>query len=110
MVVVLCNCPVDVGRSIARALVDERLVACVNLIGPVTSIYHWQGELQQDEELTLLLKTSVERVSALRERIHALHPYTTPEIVVLPVDTASTDAAYLAWVRASTTVGAPASR
>ncbi len=105
MVIVLCNCPVAAGPAIARALVDEGLAACVNVIGPVTSVYRWQGAVHEDAELTLMIKTASERVATLCDRVRALHPHQTPELLVLPVDLDASDPAYIAWVRASTLLG-----
>lgn len=98
MRVVLCNCPVDVGPGIARRLVDERLAACVNLIG-VQSVYVWDGEVQEDPEITLVIKVSEDKVAALRARILELHPYQLPEIIALAVDVDASHPAYVAWVR-----------
>lgn len=98
MRVVLCNCPVDAGPGIARQLVEERLAACVNLI-PVRSVYVWEGAVQDDAEITLVIKVSEEKLPALRARILELHPYQLPEIVALTVDTGSSHPAYVAWVR-----------
>lgn len=100
MRVVLCNCPPSEAPSLAETLVDERLAACVNLL-PVTSIYRWNGAVQRDAEVTLLIKTAAERVAALSERIRALHSYDVPEIVVLEALPTS-DPTYVGWVRAET--------
>jgi len=96
--IVLCNAPPDRAEEIARTLVEERLAACINLL-PVRSVYRWKGELQQDAEVTLLIKVSAERVAALGQRLRALHPYELPEIVVLDVNTERSLAEYVAWVR-----------
>ena len=94
---VLSNLPPDHAESVAESLVVEHLAACVNLL-PVRSIYRWQGELQKDEEVTLLIKVADERVGPLRERLRALHPYELPEIVVLEVDDANSLHDYVQWV------------
>ena len=99
--VVLCNCPPDQAPDIAKAVVNEQLAACVNLL-PVRSVYRWNGELEQDEEVTLVIKTAEETVGALSERLLALHPYELPEVVVLAVDSAASSGAYVDWVRAQT--------
>jgi len=88
----------EVAARIARALVEERLVACANLVGSVRSIYRWQGRVEDADEVMLVLKTRVDRVDALAERLRALHPYDLPELVVLPVEGGL--APYLDWVRA----------
>ena len=99
MNVVLCNCPPDRALPLARALVEQGLAACVNVLPAVTSVYQWKGRVEQESEHTLLIKVSAARVEALAERIRALHPYDVPEIVVLPVDVALSDPRYVAWVR-----------
>ncbi len=103
MFCVLCNCPAagDVAPRLARALVERRLAACVNLLPGVRSIYAWQGEVCDEAEITLLIKTSAAQMTALREAIVELHPYDVPEVVALPVDAAASLPAYLNWVQAS---------
>jgi len=88
------------AERIARALVDERLIACANLVPGLTSIYRWQGEVQADPEVLLLMKTRRAVVQRLKERLPQLHPYQVPELVVTEV----TDglAPYCAWVRGET--------
>ena len=90
----------DVAARIARALVDERLAACANLVPSVRSIYRWQGAVEDAREVLMVIKTRADRVDALAERLRALHPYDVPELVVLPL--AGGLAAYLDWVRAET--------
>jgi periplasmic divalent cation tolerance protein len=88
------------GERIAEALVGESLAACVNVLGPIRSIYHWQGELRRDDEHLLMIKTSRSRYAALEARVLALHGYETPEVIALPV--AHGAAAYLEWVIGAT--------
>ena len=95
---VLCNAPPDDAVRIARALVERRLVACVNVVPGVTSVYRWKGELQVDAESTLLLKTRAALVADLTAAILELHPYEVPEVVALPLDVTTGNAAYHAWV------------
>ena len=85
-----------VGAELARAVVGERLAACVNVVPGVRSIYRWQGELQEEGEVLLVAKTTSERLEALTARIVALHPYEVPEVLALPE--AGGSAAYRAWV------------
>jgi periplasmic divalent cation tolerance protein len=96
---VLCNCPPGESRSLAQALVREGLAACVNIVPGVTSVFQWQDVLHEDDEHTLVIKAPADRVDALRERIVALHSYTVPEVVVLPVDVHHSHPDYVAWVR-----------
>ncbi|MBB3345428.1 divalent-cation tolerance protein CutA [Luteimonas sp. RC10] len=93
----LNTCPDNAtAQHIARALVEARLAACVNLVPGVTSIYRWQGQVQSDAEVLLVIKTTADRLEALTERLRALHPYDTPALVALPVAGGLTD--YLRWV------------
>jgi periplasmic divalent cation tolerance protein len=81
---------------IARALVQEKLAACVNVIPGATSYYEWQGTFCEDQETLLVIKTTAARVTALCEALVALHPYEVPEVIALPV--AAGHVPYLAWV------------
>jgi periplasmic divalent cation tolerance protein len=84
------------AERLARALVERRLAACVNVVPRVVSHYRWKGALQRDEERLLVVKTRAERVGALRAALVELHPYELPELVVLQV--AAGHAPYLAWL------------
>lgn len=99
MRVVLCNAPEALAPRLARALVDEGLVACVNILPGVRSIYRWQGEVCDEVEATMLIKVSQAGLGAMRTRLKELHPYQVPEIVVLTVDVDASLADYVAWVR-----------
>ncbi len=95
--IVLMTAPdAEVAATIARALVDERLAACVNVVSGVRSIYRWQGNVEEGAEVLLLAKTRADRCAALAARVEALHPYELPELVVLPVEGGSER--YLDWV------------
>ncbi len=84
------------AAEIARALVEERLAACGNVVPGLRSIYRWEGKVQDEEEALLLLKTTRARFEALRDRVLALHPYEVPEVIAVPVEAGH--APYLAWV------------
>jgi periplasmic divalent cation tolerance protein len=86
------------AETLARTLVEERLAACVNVLAPMQSIYHWQEKVESGDERQLVIKTTPTRVGALRARLLALHSYETPEFLVL--DAVGSDA-YLAWLRQS---------
>lgn len=93
----LCTCPdAASAAAIARALVDERLAACVNQLPGLHSVYRWQGRVEQAEEVLLLIKTTEDRLAALMDRVQALHPHELPE--VLAVQAAGGLAPYLDWV------------
>ena len=83
------------AAALARTLVEERLAACVNILPPMRSVYRWKGAIETEAEQQLVIKTSADRLDALEARLLALHPYETPELLVL--DAAGSDA-YLAWV------------
>lgn len=94
-----CPDPDSAGR-LARALVEERLAACVSVLTGVQSTYRWQGTLEQASECLLLAKTTRERYPALQARLPALHPYELPELVA--VESSAALPAYLQWVAAAT--------
>ena len=101
VIVVLVTCPgQEVGEKIARALVDDKLAACVNVVPSLTSIYRWEGKVCRDAESLLVIKTGRRKLAALSRRVKALHPYSVPEIIALPVVAGSDP--YLSWVRRST--------
>ena len=91
--------PVDADR-IVRTLVEERLVACGNVVPAVRSTYVWNGELVVDEESLVVMETPRDRVTAATARLRLLHPYECPKIVVL--DPVSVNDEYVAWAIAST--------
>jgi periplasmic divalent cation tolerance protein len=99
---ILCTCPdADSAARIARALGEERLAACVNRVPGLASVYRWQGEIHEDSEVLLLIKTRGELFESLRARLVALHPHDVPEVIAL--DIAAGHAPYLEWLRTETT-------
>ena len=87
--------------ALARAAVDEHAAACVQVIGPITSVYRWEGEVRETAEFLLLLKTSSEGLERLTAYVRDRHPYDTPELTA--VESLFADERYLAWSRAQTT-------
>jgi periplasmic divalent cation tolerance protein len=98
--VILTTCGNDEdANALARILVEQRVAACINAISRVTSTYRWQGEVQQDRETLLIIKTTAPRLTALEKTIREHSKYELPEFIALPVEAGSAD--YLAWVRES---------
>jgi len=86
-------------EALGRTLVEDRLIACANIIGGVTSIFRWEGAVETSDECLAILKTTRPRVDALEKRVAWLHPYAVPELLVLEVDSGA--APYLDWVRSA---------
>jgi periplasmic divalent cation tolerance protein len=98
--IVLTTCgSEDEAEKIARYLVENRLAACVNIVPQVRSIYRWQGKVESARELLLLVKTTNEKFTQVRDAIRELHSYELPECAVLPIEDGS--AAYLDWIEDS---------
>jgi periplasmic divalent cation tolerance protein len=90
------------ARALARSLVELRVAACVNIVERVVSVYRWEGEITEDAEQLLVIKTMDVQVDALREALFARHPYEVPEFVVVPV--AGVSEGYEAWLRGAVSV------
>ena len=97
--VVLVTAPPERAPELARTLVAERLAGCVNILPGLQSVYRWDGNVAEDPETLLLIKTVGEQYPALEARIKELHPYEVPEIVALPFDRASPE--FQSWLRES---------
>ena len=95
--VCFCTCPdLSTAQRIADTLVSDRFAACVNLLPGVRSVYRWQEAVQHDDEVLLLIKTTLDRVDALSEQLASLHPYELPELVA--VEVAGGSQPYLDWL------------
>lgn len=100
VLLVFCTFPDEtVARSVATTLVEEQLVACVNLHPAVTSIYRWEGKVETAGEVLALVKTTPAAYAALEDRLQTLHPYEVPEILAVPVERGLPG--YLRWVEQS---------
>lgn len=88
------------AARIGRALVEERLAACANLIPSIASTYWWKGKIEEAGEALLIIKTRQDLVEQLTARVRALHSYTVPEVIVLPILGGNPD--YLKWIKDST--------
>ncbi|XP_068264880.1 protein CutA isoform X2 [Nyctibius grandis] len=94
------TCPNEaVAKELARAMVEKRLAACVNILPHVTSVYEWKGKVEEDSEVLLMIKTRSSRIPALAEFIRSAHPYEVAEVVAVPV--AQGNPPYLRWVAES---------
>lgn len=94
---VYCTCPDDPSAAaLATALVDNRLAACVSRLPGLTSTYRWQGEVCNDTEILLLIKTTRARFAALEAAVCELHPYDVPELIAVPIECGH--APYLDWL------------
>jgi periplasmic divalent cation tolerance protein len=87
------------AESIAKALVEEQLAACVNILSPMRSIYRWQGKVADDREWLLVIKTQAERFAAVAAKVKAVHSYQVPEVIALPIVAGAEG--YLRWLRES---------
>jgi len=90
----------ETGQAIALDLVGKRLAACVNVIPAARSFYWWEGKVTEEHECVLLIKTRAELFEDLEKGLKALHPYSVPELIALPIEHGTTD--YLAWLEKET--------
>ena len=90
------NSNTDRADSIARALIEDHLAACVNVHAPMTSFYRWKGAVERDPERQVVIKTTRERLPALEARLKELHSYELPEFLVMAIDGGSAE--YMKWV------------
>jgi len=96
IVVLMTAAHSEQANTIARALVEERLAACVSMAGGITSCYRWQGQVTSESEVLLIAKTRADLFDRLVCRVRELHSYTTPEIIALPMSDGFAD--YLRWI------------
>lgn len=100
-ILVFSTCPsTEVAEKIAAALIEDRLAACVHVSSAVTSFYRWEGKIQREPEVQLVIKTQESRFDDLCQKIRQLHPYEIPEILSIPI--VSGLEAYLAWLNQET--------
>ena len=93
------------ARKIGRALVEERLVACVNLIDGMKSIYWWEGAVEESSEVVMIAKTTAGRVGAVVERVRDLHSYSVPCVVAVPIESGNPD--FMKWIARETASAVP---
>lgn len=99
--VAFCTCPEREALRIAHHLVDTGVAACVNILPKITSVYRWQGEICEDRESLLIIKTTSRRVEDMRAAVLAVHSYAVPEILVVDSAEAESHEPYIEWVRAA---------
>ncbi|EOD54738.1 divalent-cation tolerance protein CutA [Aeromonas molluscorum 848] len=97
----LCTCPSQASADlISEQLLERRLAACINQLAPVRSVYRWQGKIERASEIQLIIKSRISLFADIEQRILALHPYETPELLMLPITGGHTP--YLAWLMEET--------
>lgn len=103
-IVVLITAPsLQVAKDVARVLVERRLAACVNLISPIQSLYHWEGKVNEDSEVLLVVKSRADIFEdQIIPAVQSIHPYDVPEIIALPILMGSTS--YLDWIGDETSI------
>ena len=100
-IVVFVTAPDEDGAiRIAKSLVEAKLAACVNIIKDIRSIYSWQGKIEDDSEVLMVVKTRSELFDSLSKKVKELHSYSVPEIIALPIIKGSED--YLKWIKDAT--------
>jgi periplasmic divalent cation tolerance protein len=100
LLVLITSASREEADEIARKLVEERLAACVNIVPQVRSLFRWENKLSEEEEVLLIVKTRRSRLGSLVPRVKALHSYSVPEIIALPIVEGSTS--YIQWIDEST--------
>ncbi|XP_043971537.1 protein CutA homolog isoform X1 [Gambusia affinis] len=91
------TCPNDtVAKDLARGIVERKLAACVNIVPAIKSVYEWQGKIEEDNEVLLMIKTRSSRVPALAEYVRSNHPYEVAEVISLPIEQGNPP--YLKWI------------
>ncbi len=100
IVIYITTGSVNEAKKIGRALVEEKLVACSNVISPIRSIYSWQGKICDDKEAMMILKTRKTHFKQIVKRVEKLHSYDVPEIIAMPIIEGSSK--YLSWINEET--------
>nr|XP_056716886.1 protein CutA [Euleptes europaea] len=98
--VAFVNCPNEqIAREIARAIMDRKLAACVNILPKTSTMYIWKGEIEEATEILLLVKTRTSKIRELSDYVRSIHPFEVPEIISLLIDQGNP--AYLQWIKES---------
>lgn len=96
-IIIYCTCPnIETADRISRLIIRNHMAACVNQIKGVTSIYEWEGKIEQENEVLLIIKTTEKRFEAIKQLVSEEHPYELPELIAVPVTQGLPD--YLEWI------------
>jgi len=96
-IVIFCTTPdMDCAKKIAHFLVEKKLAACCNILPEIKSVYSWEGQLKQDDELLIVIKTNLNNFNDIEDGIKKLHPYDVPEIISIDITAGSNE--YLSWI------------
>ena len=100
-VIIYCTCPdIETANKISRLLISQHVAACVNQVREITSIYEWEGKIEENNEVLLLIKSTEERFDAIQRLVIEEHPYELPELIAVPVSKGLPD--YLDWIKQCT--------
>jgi periplasmic divalent cation tolerance protein len=100
-VIIYCTCPdIETAANISRLLISQHMAACVNQVQGITSIYEWEGKIEENKEVLLLIKSTEERFDLIQQLILEEHPYELPELIAVPVSKGLPD--YLDWIKQCT--------
>ena len=96
-IIIYCTCPdIETASRISRLIISQHMAACVNQVQGVTSIYEWEGKIEQENEVLLIIKTTDERFKSIQQLVSEEHPYELPELIAVPVTHGLPD--YLEWI------------
>ena len=100
-IIIYCTCPdIETADRISRLAIRQHMAACVNQLPGITSVYEWDGKIQQNQEVLLIIKSTQERFDAIQNLIREEHPYELPELIAVPITQGLPD--YLEWIKQCT--------
>lgn len=99
--IIYCTCPdIETANKISRLLISQHMAACVNQVPGITSVYEWEGKIEENNEVLLLIKSTEERFASIERLVTEEHPYELPELIAVPVSKGLAD--YLDWIKQCT--------